>query len=74
MILKFILKKFWYKKVQGSFSFYAFYSYQNFNPVSMQAFLEFLLLFSMSMGFLIDEKSPVVWRGLMVCEKVVSIS
>ena len=23
-------------------------------------------MFSMSMGFLVDEKSPIVWRGLMV--------
>lgn len=26
----------------------------------------FVSTFSMSMGFLVDEKSPIVWRGLMV--------
>lgn len=25
-----------------------------------------MLLCSMSIGFLVDEKSPVIWRGLMV--------
>ena len=28
------------------------------------------LFFSMSMGFLIEEKSPIVWRGLMVMSAV----
>jgi len=26
--------------------------------------------FSMSMGFLVDEKSPVIWRGLMVMSAI----
>ena len=26
----------------------------------------YYIIFSMSMGFLVDEKSPVMWRGLMV--------
>ena len=26
----------------------------------------FVSAFSMSMGFLVDEKSPIIWRGLMV--------
>ena len=32
--------------------------------------LDTLFSLSMSMGFLVDEKSPVVWRGLMVMSAI----
>lgn len=32
--------------------------------------INFVLIFSMSMGFLVDENSPIVWRGPMVMSAV----
>lgn len=34
----------------------------------MYNFLRILIIFSMSFGFLIEEGSPVIWRGLMVMQ------